>query len=40
MCVAKYWDELWLGVKGQSRQDIAGSPRNILQYGLLDIKVR
>jgi len=26
--VEKVLDELWLGVKGQSNQEIAGSPRN------------
>jgi len=30
MYVAKYWDELWLGVKGLSNLDIAGSLRNYL----------
>jgi hypothetical protein len=27
-------DELWVGVKGQSSSEIAGSPRNVLRYGL------
>ena len=27
-------DEVWLGVKGQSSSEIAGSPRNIFWYGL------
>jgi hypothetical protein len=27
-------DELWIGVKGQSNSEIAGSPRNVLRYGL------
>ena len=27
-------DELWIGVKGQSNVEIAGSPRNIFRYGL------
>lgn len=27
--VAIVWDDLWLGVKGQSNLVIAGSPRNI-----------
>ena len=27
--VAKYGDDLWLGVKGQPRSDIAGFPRNL-----------
>jgi hypothetical protein len=34
MYVAKYWDDLWGGVKGQSNSEIAGSPRNVLRYGL------
>ena len=34
MCVAKYWDDLWLGVKGQSNLDIAGFPRNIFRYSV------
>lgn len=29
--VAKYGDDLWLGVKGQPRSDIAGFPRNLFQ---------
>ena len=35
MCVAKYWDDLWLGVKGQSNLDIAGFPRNIFRYSVV-----
>ena len=35
MCVAKYWDDLWLGVKGQSNLEIAGSPRNSFRASLL-----
>ena len=27
-------DEVWLGVKGQSSSEIAGSPRNIFRYSL------
>jgi len=27
-------DELWIGVKGQSSSEIAGSPRNIFWYSL------
>ncbi len=27
-------DEVWIGVKGQSNWDIAGSPRNIFRYSL------
>ena len=29
--VAKFWDDLWLGVKGQSRLVIAGSPRKLFK---------
>jgi hypothetical protein len=32
--VEKYLDELWVGVKGQSNSEIAGSPRNIFWYSL------
>jgi hypothetical protein len=32
--VEKDLDELWIGVKGQSNSDIAGSPRNIFRYSL------
>ena len=38
MCVAKYWDDLWLGVKGQSNLDIAGFPRNIFRYSVGVVK--
>ena len=38
MCVAKYWDDLWLGVKGQSNLDIAGFPRNIFRYSVEVVK--
>ena len=31
MYVAKYWDDLWLGVKGLSNLDIAGFPRNLFK---------
>ena len=34
MYVEKCLDELWVGVKGQSNQEIAGSPRNIFRYSL------
>ena len=34
MDVEKSWDELWVGVKGQSNWVIAGSPRNIFRYSL------
>jgi len=29
--VAKYWDDLWLGVKGQSNLEIAGFLRNLFK---------
>ena len=32
--VEKSGDELWVGVKGQSNLEIAGSPRNIFRYSL------
>ena len=32
--VEKFLDELWIGVKGQSNWEIAGSLRNIFRYGL------
>jgi hypothetical protein len=34
MWVENYSDELWVGVKGQSSSEIAGSPRNIFRYSL------
>ena len=34
MWVENRSDELWVGVKGQSSSEIAGSPRNVLRYGL------
>lgn len=34
MNVEKFWDDLWIGVKGQSNWVIAGSRRNIFRYGL------
>ena len=34
MWVENRSDELWTGVKGQSSSEIAGSPRNVLRYGL------
>ena len=34
MDVEKSWDELRVGVKGQSNWVIAGSPRNIFRYSL------
>jgi mannose-6-phosphate isomerase-like protein (cupin superfamily) len=35
--VEKDGDELWLGVKGQSNWEIAGSPRNIFRYSVVRI---
>ena len=35
MAVEKAWDDLWMGVKGQSNWVIAGSPRNIFRYGVV-----
>ena len=34
MDVERSWDELRVGVKGQSNWVIAGSPRNIFRYSL------
>ena len=34
MSVEKDSDDLWLGVKGQSNWEIAGSPRKIFRYRL------
>ena len=34
MYVEKCLDELWIGVKGQTNLEIAGSPRNIFRYSL------
>jgi hypothetical protein len=34
MSVEKLWDELWVGVKGQSNSEIAGSPRNAFRDSL------
>ena len=34
MYVEKCSDELWIGVKGQTNLEIAGSPRNIFRYSL------
>ena len=36
MTVEKVLDDLWLGVKGLSNWEIAGSPRNILRYSLTE----
>ena len=35
MDVEKSLDDLWVGVKGQSNSEIAGSPRNIFRYSLV-----
>ena len=35
MWVENRSDELWIGVKGQSNLEIAGSPRNIFRYSLV-----
>ena len=35
MYVEKCSDELWIGVKGQTNPEIAGSPRNIFRYSLV-----
>ena len=37
--VEKLGDELWVGVKGQSNLEIAGSPRNIFRYSLVELTV-
>ena len=37
MYVEKYSDELWIGVKGQTNLEIAGSPRNIFRYSLAQL---
>ena len=34
MKVENFWDELSVGVKGQSNSVIAGSPRKIFRYRL------
>ena len=36
MSVEKDWDDLRLGVKGQSNWEIAGSPRNIFKYSIFN----
>ena len=33
--VENFLDELWLGVKGQSNSEIAGSPRNSFRASLI-----
>jgi hypothetical protein len=35
VAVEKALDELWIGVKGQSNSDIAGSPRNSFRTSLV-----
>ena len=37
MWVENRSDELWVGVKGQSNLEIAGSPRNIFRYSLVEL---
>ena len=39
MWVENRSDELWVGVKGQSSSEIAGSPRNVSRYGLRAISL-
>ena len=39
MKVENFSDELWVGVKGQSRPVIAGSPRKIFRYRLDEFSV-
>ncbi len=34
MYVEKCSDDLWVGVKGQSNQEIARSPRNVFRYSV------
>ena len=34
MSVEKGSDELWVGVKGQSNQEIARTPRNVFRYSV------
>ena len=38
--VEKYLDELWVGVKGQSNQEIARTPRNVFRYSVIIELVR
>jgi hypothetical protein len=35
MNVKKFWDDLWIGVKGQSNLAIAGSPRNSFRASVI-----
>ena len=39
MWVENCSDEVWIGVKGQSNWEIAGSPRNIFRYSLVELVV-
>ncbi len=39
MWVENCLDEVWIGVKGQSNWEIAGSPRNIFRYSLVGLIV-
>ena len=34
MNVEKFWDDLWIGVKGQSNWEIARTPRNVFRNSL------
>ena len=34
MSVEKLWDEPWIGVKCQSNQELAGSPRNAFRHSV------
>jgi hypothetical protein len=35
MNVEKFWDELRVGVKGQSNSEIARTPRNVFRYSVV-----
>ena len=37
MWVENRSDDLWVGVKGQSSLEIAGTPRNISKYSLVEV---
>ncbi len=34
--VEKSWDELWVGVKGQSNREIARTPRNVFRNSVVE----
>ena len=40
MKVENFSDEVWIGVKGQSNLEIAGSPRNSFRASLVIIALR